>query len=435
MQLSKIDPEEIKENVLLDRRTTMLLSASRAAASGHDGDHEKGYDAEVDVGIDTVRGAAGVIGSVRRAISMRRSMSTMGGGPGSRQNSRAFGDDEMQMRRRGRNGAPGAFGSGPADAEMGYGARGARQSEVPRFQLYDEPMPFVAVPSSLTFTSLTLPLPFEHSVDATDKISMHSGLASPGLASPGFDGRSRSSTLQFAATDNVHRYAPGGGRDAPSRHLERPLHDGAHQHRDISSQHLPTSPLSAVDFSPARSGSVFSTSAYLDPYSESEGGEQTPTPQSGFHSNTVPFPSSPNPQTFPRRHQPSRSSSGQSLADRLGSTFAASTPDVSSQDFADSDRPAADRTRGVSAATLPSSATRRFFGAKEASHPHRVPHPKGPRDLEAQESQALVGEEGDGEDGLHRRNESASTSASGSDDEGGGAHFSRVETYDSQTAL
>jgi hypothetical protein len=141
LQLSKIDPEDIKENTMLDRRTTMLLAASRSAASVHDGDREKGLDVE-DVGIDTVRGAAGVIGSVRRAISMRRSMSTMGGANGgSRHGSRAFADEEMQMRRRGRNGAPGALGSGPGEAEEGYGGGGGRQSSMPRYQLYDEPMP------------------------------------------------------------------------------------------------------------------------------------------------------------------------------------------------------------------------------------------------------------------------------------------------------
>jgi hypothetical protein len=86
---------------------------------------------------------------------------------------------------------------------------------------------------------------------------------------------------------------------------------------------------------------------------------------------------------------------------------------------------------------MPSSATRRFFGGgggggrerENSQQSHRVPHPKGPRDLEAQESEALVS---GGEDGQHRRNESASTESS--DDEGG-ARLGRIDTYDSQTAL
>jgi hypothetical protein len=169
LQLSKIDPNEIKSAVL-DRRSTVLLSASRAEASQHDGldAREKGLDIE-DPGIDTLRGTAGAIGSIHRAISMRRGMS--------RASSRAdsgFDPSEVVRRRNGggvRNGAPGALGSGPQ--EMGM-------TSLARHQLYDEPMPY----------------------DANDKISLHSG----GQPSPGLlPNPPRSATLKFAEEDRIHQ--------------------------------------------------------------------------------------------------------------------------------------------------------------------------------------------------------------------------------------
>lgn len=175
LQLSKIDPNEIK-SVVLDRRSTVLLSASRAEASQHDGldAREKGLDIE-DPGIDTLRGAAGTIGSIHRAISMRRGMS--------RASSRAdsgFDPNEIVRRRHaassgGRNGAPGALGSGPH--EMGM-------TQLTRHQLYDEPMPY----------------------DANDKISLHSG----GQPSPGLlPNPPRSATLKFADEDRIHHCETG----------------------------------------------------------------------------------------------------------------------------------------------------------------------------------------------------------------------------------
>lgn len=165
LQLSKIDPNEIKSGVL-DRRSTVLLSASRAEASHHDGldSREKGLDIE-DPGIDTLRGTAGAIGSIHRAISMRRGMS--------RASSRAGGefDPSEAIRRRG---APGAYGSGPRETEMGM-------QQLTRHQLYDEPMP----------------------LDAADKLSFHSGQPSPGL----IPNPPRSATLKFADEDRVHQCA------------------------------------------------------------------------------------------------------------------------------------------------------------------------------------------------------------------------------------
>lgn len=70
LQLSKVDPVEIKGK--LDRRSTLLLSAARSEVH-RDGDQEKGLDIE-DPGMDSLRGFAGAVGSIHRAVSARKSM-------------------------------------------------------------------------------------------------------------------------------------------------------------------------------------------------------------------------------------------------------------------------------------------------------------------------------------------------------------------------
>ncbi|GAA5836674.1 hypothetical protein JCM11251_002693 [Rhodosporidiobolus azoricus] len=413
LQLSKIDPEEIKEGVL-DRRSTILLSASRAEAG--DARSEKSTALEEDPGIDTIRGTAGVIGSVRRAISMRRSMSAMSMGG-------SFDPNEMNMRRRGRNGAPGALGSGPSEMEMGMRND---QGGVRRYQLYDEPMP----------------------ADASDKISLHSS-----LASPSFPARERSSAIKFAGTDNVHRYdtaAPGSSASSQHQHLEQPRIEGSHEHRDITSpgfpplsaSNRPTSPLAqqqSEGFSAARSGSLFSTSQYLDPYSDDPSG---PASGNDFSPALVSSPSfsssSPSAQTFPRRQDSgglSADGRSRSLASRLSSALAGPNPDVASLDFA-----AGDAEHGVAGGTKspPPSSTRGRFAIpglstrSDSGHNHRVPHPKGPEDLEAQESQALVGGMDSPTRGSGRR---GSTSSEGEDEADVGTLGGRLETYDSRDVL
>ncbi|BGP40884.1 hypothetical protein JCM10450v2_004889 [Rhodotorula kratochvilovae] len=365
LQLSKVDPEEV-QSAVLDHRTATILRASRAGTV-----HEKAYDTE-DPGMDTIRGFGGAIGSIHRAISMR----AQGGGP-RRAGTNPFGEgDEIAMRWRGngggegRNGAPGAGGSGPS--EMG-------RDGVKRYQLYDGPAAISEEPMPL---------------DAADKISLHSGLASPSL-----DGKSRAnSAIKFAENDNLHLYAPSrNGPDA--RHVEQPRPEGSHMHRstlpsatsDIGES--PTASPPRSDFSGARSGSLFSTSAYEDPYAD--------TPASPPHS----------------------ASSRPSLAKRLGSAFASSSPDLTSQDFAPAYTPADEP------ATAPASGGRSRFalppfrkGSREPS-PSRtgagVPHPKGPRDEQARgEEEALV---------TRGRRGSAGSS---SDEEETGAELERYDTRD-----
>ncbi|GAA5897880.1 uncharacterized protein JCM6883_000850 [Sporobolomyces salmoneus] len=338
LQLSKIDPNEIK-SVVLDRRSTVLLSASRAEASQHDGldAREKGLDIE-DPGIDTLRGTAGAIGSIHRAISMRRGMS--------RASSRADSgfDPNDVVRRRNvagtRNGAPGALGSGPQ--EMGM-------TQLTRHQLYDEPMPY----------------------DANDKISLHSG----GQPSPGLlPNPPRSATLKFAEEDRVHHY---GARSGDEYHSTQVRAEGSHVHLpppipdsgDLSSAVFTSPPIPSPTsresdgFSAARSGSVFSTS---DPYAN----EEEP------HLGPGRFPRSPGQHTLPSsstlREEPLSTST----------TAASNLANVVSPTRHRFALPSFTRSRSRSRTT-------------SENNSHRSARPKGPADLEETESEALVGREGE----------------------------------------
>ncbi|GAA6023085.1 hypothetical protein JCM11491_002328 [Sporobolomyces phaffii] len=372
LQLSKIDPNEIKSQVL-DRRSTILLSASRAEASQHDGldAREKGLDIE-DPGIDTLRGTAGAIGSIHRAISMRRGMS--------RASSRAdsgFDPNEAIRRRNGagtRNGAPGALGSGPQEMGMGM-------TQLTRHQLYDEPMPY----------------------DANDKISLHSGQPSPGLV----PNPPRSSTLKFAEEDRVHQY---GARSGDEYHTTQVRAEGSHVHLpppvpdagDLSSAVFTSPPIPSPKstesgtFSAARSGSVFSTAAYADPYAAGNAGEDP---------NLGPgrFPRSPGQHVLPS----SSTVQGEPLS-------------------------ISDSTRTESNLANVTSPTRHRFALPSFPRPHsrsrttsetnlhRGARPKGPADLEETESEALVGRAGD---------------ARHSDDEGDDDLGGRLEQYDTRDQL
>jgi len=70
LQMSKIDPEDLKNKVGVDRRSTMLLAATRANVEPT----EKHTEIE-DPGMDAIRGGAGIIGSIYRARSMNKSAS------------------------------------------------------------------------------------------------------------------------------------------------------------------------------------------------------------------------------------------------------------------------------------------------------------------------------------------------------------------------
>lgn len=71
LQLSKIDPEDLveKSGGTLDRKSTMLLKASRSHLGHGEKDQLSMYE---DPGVDTIRGGLGVVGSMIRARSSRR---------------------------------------------------------------------------------------------------------------------------------------------------------------------------------------------------------------------------------------------------------------------------------------------------------------------------------------------------------------------------
>lgn len=111
LQMSKIDPAELKG---LDRRSTVLLQASDKRT-----EDEKGLDIE-DPGMDGLRGLGGVLGSLHRVNTARKSML-----------SRAELEERSEYRRRRRDTL-----IGQARAELEMGAGGLR-----RHQLWDAPMP------------------------------------------------------------------------------------------------------------------------------------------------------------------------------------------------------------------------------------------------------------------------------------------------------
>lgn len=171
LQLSKVDADKLAATVgtSLDRRSTILLAASRAEV-GDDG--EKGMSGE-EPGVDTIRGTFGVIGSIHRAISSRRSM-----------RQEASFDPDSVARRRGRH----ANGESVDTSTADYGMQPVRT------QLYDNPMP----------------------ADASDKISLYSNHASPlprdGNSRRGSGTAGRERAISFAAQqgDRSHDHQMAG---------------------------------------------------------------------------------------------------------------------------------------------------------------------------------------------------------------------------------
>lgn len=106
LQLSKVDPDKLSG---LDRKSTMLLSASRHKTEAE----EKGDVTSMEEpGMDALRGGFGAVGSIIRARSISRRLSTASGGS-----------------------SPGRYGFPASDLNT-HG-----MSHLPRYQLSDNPMP------------------------------------------------------------------------------------------------------------------------------------------------------------------------------------------------------------------------------------------------------------------------------------------------------
>lgn len=158
LQLSKIDPTQLKVPGL-DRRSTMLLQASRSNTAGVD---EKDLSAIEDPGIDTLRGSFGAMGSIIRARTAKRmSMSSRATGTSLRnRHGHTLSDDDRPH----------------------YNAMGGHDdglAGMKRHQLYDPPVP------------------------AADNISLASDVATT----------PRKQTIKFDDDNIVHNY-PVAGRDA-----------------------------------------------------------------------------------------------------------------------------------------------------------------------------------------------------------------------------
>lgn len=206
LQISKIDPAELAQQVKLDRKATTLLSAvnkvEHVNENRFDGEQDdldqngeldldsekmrrRNLDLE-DPGIDSVRGFVGLAGSIHRAVSARRSIqsrrrkaSLLGGGrrpSGVDETGNLVYKDGRWTSRR------------PFD---GLTTSGAQHDGLVRHQLYDAPMP----------------------PDAADRISQftHSdnGLPSPSSATAPRN-RLRSPTIGFEEEVIEHRYPRHG---------------------------------------------------------------------------------------------------------------------------------------------------------------------------------------------------------------------------------
>ena len=73
LQLSKVDPTQLSK---LDRKTTILLQASRHETEYAEKGQVTSYE---DPGMDALRGGFGAVGSIIRARSVSRRMSTASG--------------------------------------------------------------------------------------------------------------------------------------------------------------------------------------------------------------------------------------------------------------------------------------------------------------------------------------------------------------------
>lgn len=158
LQMSKIDPAQLK----LDRRSTMLLQASRAPTEGAE---EKGIAGMEDPGIEALRGTFGTMSSIIRARSARRMSQS------SRQPSSLRSHPE---------GLPSSSTNNAYDG-------------LTRHQLYDAPVPRLS---------------------ETDRASSFSSRSTTPY-SP------RRTAIKFGSQDLVHSYRPPGSGDADATHEHR----------------------------------------------------------------------------------------------------------------------------------------------------------------------------------------------------------------------
>lgn len=208
--MSKVDPEHLTK---LDRRSTILLQASREHTAGMD---EKDVLAIEDPGMDTLRGSFGTVGSIIRARSARRmSMSRGGGGGGSRPGSQSARPPGAM--------APYDPPRGPSYLSTRSSANNEYYNGLQRHQLYDAPVPLGSP-----------------SIHPDDVSSVHS-------ADQTMQMMNKRPTIKFDTKDVVHQYHPTGTTPGSTND------PGAIHGQRISSPNNPISRLNSDSYPPSLS--------------------------------------------------------------------------------------------------------------------------------------------------------------------------------------
>lgn len=204
LQLSKVDPNEFKK---LDRKSTILLQATRARTDGFGDGSEKGLVAVEDPGVDSIRGSFGTVGSIIRARTVRK----MSMGPGRDRSA------DAELRARMSRSHQQNIDSADATPRVALDPLTSHFGGLKRHQLYDAPVPS----------------------------------QSPTLEPPELLGRiegspsKRQQTIKFGDRDVVHSYARVGGDDDRSP---------VHEYRDsnvplpgVSPPFRPDDPFASMD--------------------------------------------------------------------------------------------------------------------------------------------------------------------------------------------
>jgi len=209
LQLSKVDPKEFKG---LDRKSTILLQATRAKTEGAGEDSEKGLTTTEDPNVDSIRGSFGTIRSIIRARTVRKmSMSS--------------GADAELRERKSRNQQQTA----DASPRLVVDPLASHFGGLKRHQLYDTP-----VPSS---TSLDPPEPPSRIEGSPSR---------------------RQQTIKFGDRDVVHSYARVGVDD--DRSAVHEFRDSTVPLSDVSPPFRPEDPFASRNRLPPIDSSPLSLS-------------------------------------------------------------------------------------------------------------------------------------------------------------------------------
>jgi len=204
LQLSKVDPNEFKG---LDRKSTILLQATRARAETFGEDSEKGLGSVENPGADSIRGSFGAVGSIIRARTLRKMSMNSG-----RERS-----TDAELRTRVPRSHRQNFDSEDATPRVAVDPLTSHFGGLKRHQLYDAPVPSSA-------STLEPAQPIGHIEGSPSK---------------------RLQTIKFGDRDVVHSYARVGADDDRS---------AVHEYRDstvplpeISNPFKPEDPFTSIN--------------------------------------------------------------------------------------------------------------------------------------------------------------------------------------------